>query len=237
MQTVFEALQGYRPKGAGQPVRRHSRLKGREGIFWRPFDRKQAGRMMTAAERYERATRAKGQRSGRLGCVALEVLREMLRLIDYKTGRLDPSMQTLCERLKRSKDAIWRALRNLRSAGFLDWIRRYEPTGEIGRGVQVKQTSNAYRLAIPPLAAKMVRQGDCPLPADYVQQETTRKADIAAMIEALPLWEQPAAQGADEQLASILARMGRTIVERESVQQAETRQEFNIMSAAKRGTR
>lgn len=229
MQTVWEVLTATSTRRTYQPVRRDSRLRGREGIFWQPFDKTQAGRMMTAAERYERATRAKGQRSGRLGSVALEVLREMLRLVDYRTGRLEPSMQTLCERLRRSKDAVWRALRNLRGAGFLDWIRRYEPTGEQGRGVQVKQTSNAYRLALPPAAAKLLgrRAEPAPLPADEEQRQSERKADHAAMIARLPLEDQAGEIVDDKQLAAVLSRIGKVIAERESAERAESHHKFN----------
>ena len=63
-----------------EPIRRHSRPRGRcEGVFWRPFNPKDIGRYLLAAERFERAGRQKGDRSGPLGAVALEVLRELVR--------------------------------------------------------------------------------------------------------------------------------------------------------------
>ena len=174
-------------------------------------------------------TRAKGQRSGRLGPIALEVLRELLRLIDYQTGRLDPSIATLCERLRRSRDAVVRALANLRGAGFLDWIRRYEPTDNEGAGPQVQQTSNAYRLCLPAMAEKLLGRlwRPAPVPADDEHRRATQKAEQAAQIAALPLWEQPAQMVEDSSLAAILSRMGRTLAERESVKRSESRQCFN----------
>ena len=182
---------------------------------------------MTAAERYERATRAKGQRSGRLGSVALEVLREMLRLIDYRTGRLEPAIKTLCDRIRRSRDAVCRALAALRAAGFLDWLRRYEPTGNEGRGVQVQQTSNAYRLTMPPVAAKMIANGATPppIPDDEDERQRSAKAEHGAMIASLPLWEQPAQMVNDKGLAEVLASLARSVVERESAERTEYRQE------------
>lgn len=48
-----------------------------------PFNPKDIGRYLLAAERFERAGRERGDRSGPLGAVALEVLRELVRLIDY----------------------------------------------------------------------------------------------------------------------------------------------------------
>lgn len=182
---------------------------------------------MVAAERYERATRAKGQRAGKLGGVALEVLRELLRLIDYKTGRLDPSIATLCDRLRRCRAAVVQALAALRTAGFLDWLRRYEPTGNEGRGPQVQQTSNAYRLLLPPLAAKMLGRHWTPPPVpddDRARREADQR-ERAAMIASLPLWEQPLAECEDSALGEILSRLGRAVHERESAKQTESGQE------------
>jgi hypothetical protein len=62
--------------------------------------------------------------------VALEGLRELVRLIDYRTGRLEAALKTLMLRVKRSKDAVVRALANLRTHGFLDWLRRWGATGD-----------------------------------------------------------------------------------------------------------
>ena len=54
-----------------QPVRRHSRAAGREGVFWRGIERQEARRIVTAARRYELVTRQPGARKGALGFVAL----------------------------------------------------------------------------------------------------------------------------------------------------------------------
>ena len=111
-------LQGFALRSAGQgrgrtgePLRRHSRPQGRfEGVFWRPFRPKDVARFLTAAERFERSGKKPGARGGPLGTVAIEVLRELLRLIDYRTGRLEPALTTLMARTRRSKDAVVRAL-------------------------------------------------------------------------------------------------------------------------------
>lgn len=163
----------------GEKVRRHSQLAGRcEGRIWAPFDRRDVPRFLRAAERYERVTRPKGSRVGKLGPVGLEVFRELLRRVEFKNGRCDPSYAWLMERLNRSKDAIARALKALRAAGFVDWIRRYVHTGETGFGVQVKQTSNAYRLMLPPAAERLLdATGGRPAPvADDLASETAKRA-------------------------------------------------------------
>ena len=212
--------------GAGEPVRRHSRPKGRvEGVFWRPFRGADSARYMLAAERYERTGRAKGERCGPLGPVGLEVLRDLLRLIDYRTGRLEPSIATLQRRLRRSRDAVVRALANLRAHGFLDWLRRWEPTGAL-EGPKVKQATNAYRLALPPAAERLLgaAHGPTPEPEDAAQARAERMAAVRAMIDALPLDEQPQAAGFTGGLAAALARLGAGVMRRgcESARQSES---------------
>ncbi len=139
MELAFEGFaRGVEPGRGGraaEPVRRYSRPQGRcEGVFWRPFKPRDVARYLTAAERFERAGKKPGDRCGPLGTVAIEILRELLRLVDYRTGRLDPALTTLMARTKRSKDAVVRALAALRRHGFVDWLRRYIPTGNLGAG-------------------------------------------------------------------------------------------------------
>jgi len=177
--TIKGLNPGSRFRRTGQKVRKYSQEAGYcEGNFWRSFNGKDSKIYMLAAERYEIATRPKGKRHGVLGHIGLEVLREMLRLVDYATGRLDPSIKTLQTRLKRSRPAIVRALRSLRLAGFLDWIRRYEvaPGAGRGRGPQVVQTSNAYRLSLPAIAERLLgrKAEQPPEPVDLAFERAQR---------------------------------------------------------------
>ena len=210
----------------GQPVRRHSRPAGREGLFWRPFDRQDVRRYMLAAERFERGGREKGKRAGPLGSVALEVLRELLRLVDYRTGRLEPAISTLCERVKRSRPAVVRALAALRRHGFLDWLRRYEPTGETGKGPRVRQVTNAYRLTLPPGALRLLGNlaKASPPPEDFETARAEKVAELRRMVNALPLDEQPGAIMGDTALSRALGRLGKAVMcrQREFTQAPES---------------
>ena len=131
------------------PVRRRSHFKGRsEGQIWRPTTRKDVQAILKAAEIYNEAgLHEKGERSGPLGSVALDVLRLFVNLIDFRTGRLEPSITTIMDRLGRSRDTIVRALKNLRAHGFIDWLRRYEPTGN--EGAAPKCNRRATPIACP----------------------------------------------------------------------------------------
>ena len=224
MKTVFEALGGAvgrRPgRETGQRVHRYSKTAaGKEGRFWQPCNPKDVARFLQAAEKYDRVKQLahrrerNGRENGAIGHVGMEVLRELLRLIDYKTGRLDPAIATLAQRIGRSIAAVAAALKRLKEHGFLDWLRRYIPTGNAGlRGPQVKQTSNAYRLMLP---IDVLRSMIAPPPQDDSQRRVLAAEEVRAMITALPLHEQPAALIDDPKLAKLLSRLGCVIMDNE----------------------
>ena len=208
------------------PVRRHSHIRGRsEGRIWRPTTRKDVQAILKAAEIYNEAgLHEKGERSGPLGSVALDVLRLFVNLIDFRTGRLEPSITTIMDRLGRSRDTIVRALKNLRAHGFIDWLRRYEPTGNEGRGPQVQQTSNAYRLSLPEKARQFLgRFGKAPPPpADHGQDQRAWSEAIDAYKTTLPLDERTQIDAGDSPLGQALVRMAKNFMKRESDNQTES---------------
>ncbi|RVG78010.1 helix-turn-helix domain-containing protein [Sinorhizobium meliloti] len=214
------------PKGRVRaPVRRQSRARGHcEAVFWCRTDRQQVQRILLAAKLYERNERQPGERSGPLGSVAIEILELFANLVNFKTGRLEPSIDTIMLKLRRSRDAIVRGLNNLRTHGFLDWLRRYEPTGNKGRGPQVQQTSNAYRLSLPERAKRFLgRLGMAPpLPDDHAQALAERVASIEEHRASLKLYERALFDVGDNPLGQALARLGKSIKQRESARQTES---------------
>jgi hypothetical protein len=195
-----------------------------EALFWRRTAREDLRRIVLAAKRYELAGRLQGRRNGPLGHVGLEVLNLLANLMDRRTGRLEPSVAYLMKRLRRSRDAVVRALGALRAHGFLDWLRRYEPTGREGRGPQIRQTSNAYRLVMPSRALRLLGiQGQpVPLPDDVAHAQKAQRHEREAYKASLPLDEFAALVVDDDRLGSLLAQLGRRVQERESVRQEET---------------
>jgi hypothetical protein len=100
-----------------------------------------------------------GKQSGRwapLGEHARRVLDELLELLDFKTGRLDPSYQRLQARTGFARSTIAGALRKLKTHGFLDWMRRTRVV-DVEGGRARQQTSNAYFFSMRALH-KRVRQ-------------------------------------------------------------------------------
>jgi hypothetical protein len=224
---IGAALAGAAPPAPDrQPVRRHSRLVGRcEGVFWRRTDRQEVRRVLLAARRYELAGRPAGRRNGPLGHVGLEVLELLGNLVSFRTGRLEPSLDTLTRLLRRSRAAVVRALRALRAHGFLDWLRRYEPTGQMeGPGPRVRQVSNAYRLSLPPRAARLLGRlmADPPLPEDVAHAREARAAELAAHKASLPLDQLALFEAGDSPLGQALASLGRHVQEREFTREPES---------------
>ncbi|PJN93081.1 replication protein RepA, partial [Amaricoccus sp. HAR-UPW-R2A-40] len=109
-------------------------------------------------------------------------------------------------------------LRALRTHGFIDWLRRYVPTGREGRGPQVEQTSNAYRLSLPARARQLLgRLGQTPpMPDDFSYALVQRKAELDAYRASLPLDQLALFEVEDDELAQLLASLARKIQERES---------------------
>ncbi|WP_277979694.1 replication protein A [Sphingomonas phyllosphaerae] len=215
--SLHEIVSAVGPKKhrTGQPIRRSSyRIGMREGDFWSAFDRRERNARMRAAERYDREGKEPGKRNGPLGHIAIEVLREMMRIIDFRTGRLDPSIDYLAERLRRTRSAVHAALKRLRSHGFLDWIRRFAPREDAEPfGPQVRQISNAYRLTLPRSAAELVRRllGRAPPPDDDVTRRREEEERVAAMLATLSAEELARFRAGDTALGRELARLGRAI--------------------------
>lgn len=175
IRTMNAALKIGRSHRTGQPVHRRSKQKGKcEQGFWQPTDKKKAWKIVTLAERFDEIRKEKGAKSGPLGLIAIKLLRYLVNRLNKATGQLDPSYETMMEKLRVSRDSIWRALDALRRHGFLDWLRRYVPTNS-PEGPQVKQTSNAYRLLWPVKAAQIVAAVDAPIPADAATHELEKQ--------------------------------------------------------------
>ncbi len=213
-----------------QPIRRHSRPAGHcEGVFWRSTNRREVQEIVLAARRYELVTRQPGAQNGALGFVALEVLDLFANLVNFRNGRLDPSLDFLMAKLKRSRDAIVRALAALRDHGFLDWLRRFEPTGNEGRGPQVRQVSNAYRLSLPRRALAMLGRffQIPPAPDDHAHAQEIRTAEYEAYRAGLSELEKTLMDvDPGDPLGAALLRMAENralMKERESASRSESR--------------
>lgn len=218
-EIIADVFRGPRPPRERTPIRRQSRQVGRcEAVFWGRTDRRTVQRILLAARRFELAGKLFGHRNGPLGHVAIEILELFANLVDFRTGRLDPAIDYMQRKLRRSRDAIVRALAALRLHGFLDWLRRFEPTENEGRGPQVRQVSNAYRLALPAAAALLLGgYGATPAPDDVLVATEARAAEFKAH-------EQR--EFDDTPLGQSLARLKQSMKQRESARRSESQSRF-----------
>ncbi len=238
--SLAAAFNGAQAERERTPVRRQSRAAGKcEGVFWRRTSRQDVQKILLAVKRYELAGRQPGSRSGPLGAVAIELVELFANMVDFRTGRLEPSIETLMRHLKRSRDAIVRALKALRAHGFLDWLRRYVPTGNEGVGPQVQQTSNAYRLSLPARAQQLLgRLGMAPPPPDdHSHAQEQHAEEIKAHQDSLPLDELPLFTIGDNPLGRALANLGKAMKQRESARQTESPANFLSKSEKEIGRR
>src|SRR5690606_18490378 len=153
-----------------------------------------------------------GVRNGVLGHIGLAVLEVLYqRYLDYKTGRLDPAIATIAEAIGHSYAAVHAALRRLRAAGFLHWVRRSEPVEDAdGAGPQVKQVSNAYALLLPKAMEHAVAalMGKAPTPDDVDWAREQREKEWKATLDAMSASDFHAATWNGDQLAGeTLARI------------------------------
>ena len=111
---------------------------------FKPIDRNDRARIMHLAERLNTNTRQPGQHGGCLKDSGLQVLRALLfGFLNCRTGRLDPSIDTIARHVGHSRQTIVSALQRLRAAGFISWVQRVVMVDVDGQ-LRPRQTSNAY---------------------------------------------------------------------------------------------
>ena len=153
-------------RGADRTVRRHSYdVDDPRARVFRPIgDGTTRGALrwidalVRTAKEYD-VVHKKARSHGPLTPYGIRVLEALLRLPNFKTGRLDPTLDHLMKVTRFARPTIVRALARLKAHGFLDWVRRSRRTGnERGYGPQREQTSNAYFFEIGRLAANVRRR-------------------------------------------------------------------------------
>lgn len=131
------------------PYHRHSKLKGTfERDWFRPICKSFHNRVLALMHKMAKDTRLPGQRTGALGDIALAVARVLLKNMNLETGCMDVAITAMMKELKRCRDAIVTALRQLCDSGWLERQRRKELRTDED-GPSIKQASNAYRFNLP----------------------------------------------------------------------------------------
>lgn len=137
-----------RQRGPDAQVRRESydRHDSRAQVFAPIADGTKAGGLgfvddlVKLAREFDLTHRKPGGRAP-LGPYAIAVLEVSLRkFLDFRTGRLDPAIDTIRRHTGFARNTVIRSLARLRANGFLAWVRRTEKAGDGQR----QQVTNAY---------------------------------------------------------------------------------------------
>lgn len=210
---------------SGDPIRRSSFEKGSfESGWFVPVPQADARRLVVAAERYERSSREPGQRAGKIGVTGLELLGLFVRLQrSSPIGRLDPSYLWICSTLKRSVDAVWRAIDKLVAVGLLERVRRVEWREEED-GPVWRQATNAYRICRPRWLTAELPAVMRPVPPapDYEHARAAATESNVEMARGLDPEAYAATEVDDGALAAALGRLGTAVRSRDSVERKES---------------
>ncbi|MCP9308710.1 helix-turn-helix domain-containing protein [Zymomonas mobilis] len=170
------------------PVHRDSYEVGeREKSVWKPVNPQEIGAYLEAVDQYSIKTKG-------LSDKAVRLLKMLFRMVDFKTGRLEPTLDTICDRVGYARATVVKLLRQLQDLGFIRWIRRSIKIKADGKGPRRKQTSNAYGFlspkAWPELARqvfeRVMRRRHAPIPDDIDHAQEADKAETKAIVESLP---------------------------------------------------
>jgi helix-turn-helix protein len=149
---ALPALPGFdslRPKTyAAWPVWRDS--PDAESFRFVPLPKKEAARRWHKARRFDRQTHTARKHGGTIGRTALAVFYVLLfDFLDYDTGQLDPSYDTIAAKAGVCRRAVAGALQRLKALGLLHWRRRSREDKDAGGGFRRVQETNAYAVLSP----------------------------------------------------------------------------------------
>jgi len=165
------------------------------------------------------------------------VYEELLDLIDYETGRLDPSIAYLAEKLHKGERTIQRCLNWLRDNNIICWKRRFiRKQNEDGISYR-EQTSNAYYLGIFRNLPESIKDGyhtamkkalgESPLPDDELYRIEQANIEYEEMVASLPEeeWVEVALldNGGKSELKETLASLGAAIDKKEAANKNQSK--------------
>src|SRR3954452_15433220 len=219
MRSISAGLPGFPQTRAPWPVWRNSAAGP---VRFAVMSRKQAAKLWHAARRWDRDTYQPGRHGGVIGRVALDVYYALaLDFQNFRTGRLDPSLDAIARKAGCCRRTVVDALARLRDLGLLSWQRRCrEDKDELGR-FRLRQETNAYAV-LPPSQWRGYRDTDPPPPSPDTLGAPERVPDpIEAAVAEITQGQRKASLAALEAdprnaLAMALAGLGRAMDEREA---------------------
>src|SRR4051812_19348664 len=159
--SISAVLPGFPQTRAPWPVWRNS-VAG--PVRFAAISRKQAAKLWHEARRWDRETRRPGRHGGIIGRTALAVFYAItFDFQNYRTGRCDPSLDTIATKAGCCRRTVVDALAHLRDLGLLTWQRRCEEDRDGDGRFRLRQKTNAYGL-LPPSQWRGYREPAAPPP-------------------------------------------------------------------------
>ncbi len=166
------------------------------------------GRPATIRQEMGRLDALLARARDRLRRVDLDVLAGLLHWLDFKTGRLFPSMETIASAAGCHRNSVIGALRRLSANGLISWVRRSIATDNVGQfAPQREQTSNAYYFEHRQRMAPRVWQRYCQILAAKVRRLGARPASVPAEAPsevAMPVPSDPGLRAALSRLGALI---------------------------------
>lgn len=186
-------------------------------VSFTPKSRKNCANIWHKARKWDQRTRSKGKHGGIIGRAALSVLYTLLNdFLNFKTGRLDPSIKSISEKAGVCERTCHTALQRLRSLKILDWIRRCSQSQTADGRFALRQDTNAYEVHEGTRWGPADLDPPPPPTRDTLGYPTTVAEPLARSLQALKTGNQRTAfqdlmsdQG--DRLAVALAQLGRAM--------------------------
>ncbi len=228
-----------------QPVRRSSfDVSDRRAQVFRPIagggvaaGLKWKDKLVQTAQEFDDTNKEFGARLGPIGDSGVRVLDTLLtRCCDFKTGRCEPSIDTIMRYTRYARATVVNALARLKRHGFIDWVRRTRRIdNERGEGPQVAQETNAYFFELTKLPGRVYERFKQLLGGRAAIKEAQRRKQANQAREKALLATSPSKLGSalagecDPELARVLDRLGAAIEANE--EESEGRSEDDCASS------
>ncbi len=172
--------------------------------------------VLKAARQFDHDGKNPGDRMGPLGPSGIKVLETLLfTFADFTTGRIEPALASIAEQAKLARATVSAALKRLKKAGFLSWIRRKREIDAEGPGPRIHQATSAYWIKLRGRAAGLVRLALAklkpPPPDDAIARRDQDAPDVEAMLDRTSREEVARFVAGDSELGDALAGLGRAI--------------------------
>ena len=150
------------------------------------LDRNARARLIYLAEALDRRTHEPGRHGGVLRRTGLAVLKALVFGFLGRSGRCDPSLESLARMAGCARSTCVEALKRLEAAGLIQRVARWRAVAANG-GLVVVQLSNAYLFPMADVARKPPETGSRSQSTTYLfeQPKTAKTGPVSDRVRTL----------------------------------------------------